>query len=267
MKFRHRSERPEKAPSATAAAPVDVYAGLGPLEWFDPRAFEGDAETPQAVCDFVLMFAMIANDLKNTWMAGAAIFEAQDPKADWPDARPGQISGTIVHVIRLQGGILNELVTKVRDQEKLFDNETLRKVVKGLPPACQATWQTIHDVAANRESVGTLGRALGFVRDKVGFHYDLKALRKAYRARFLGGGELQPPFLSRGDTIASRRFYFADAVGEEAAYTSEEVALFKKSIANPKLFLADVIAALYWFVCGFVQARGFAWRQYSPAAR
>ena len=35
---------------------------LAPIKTFDPTVFEGDAETPQSVCDFVLELCLVHND-------------------------------------------------------------------------------------------------------------------------------------------------------------------------------------------------------------
>jgi hypothetical protein len=44
-------------------------AMLAQLESFDPEAFQGNAEVPQALCNFVLAIALIYNDCKDALYA------------------------------------------------------------------------------------------------------------------------------------------------------------------------------------------------------
>jgi len=81
-----------------------------------------------------------------------------------------------------------------------------------------------------------------------------------FRNRFCNASS-SPPYLSRGTSLSTSRFYFADAAAKaylHELYGDEEVERYL--IQRPEL-LPNIGQSLHALVTTFVNLRGYAWRK------
>ena len=103
---------------------------------------------------------------------------------------------------------------------------------------------------------------LFFLRNKIGYHYDAKELARGYKAAF---GQSKPPYLSRGSSMKSTRFYFADAAAEAYMLDKAKDPEVRDFLKSSHLFLDQINQALHEIVTRFVTYQGFGWREGPPA--
>jgi len=234
------------------------------LETFDPAAFEAGADVPQEVCSLILALALVYNDYKDALFASIAIGDAK-PTGTFRKSRIwGAHAGIEFHALRLQVGLLHELLNLLRESGNALLHPFIAKVVKLMPSNARGSWKSLVSVAMGSTPTDQFGRSLLLIRNKVSFHYDPKAIFSGYRHHFLGSTKRDDrAFISRGQSMSATRFYFADAapigylrslVGDEG---SDELL---KSVAQ---LVRTVNIALKYVVEGFIQCRGMAYRSYS----
>jgi len=235
---------------------ADQTEALEPLEAFDAAAFHA-GKAPQEVCNFVLSLALVYNDLRDVVLGHVLIQDVAPADTHIKTTRLGQAAGLGIHLLRVQAGIVHELLQLVKDQSRAIGQPAFQELLRLLTPAGRAAWLTLEAAANDRWQDNPLSRAVFFARNKVGYHYDPKELARGYGLRF---GNSDPPLLSRGDKMKSTRFYFADAAA--AAYMhdkadSEEARSFLKGSG---MFLEQINRALYELVTRFVPWQGHGWR-------
>lgn len=186
---------------------------LSPLETFDENAFIGDADHSQGLCDFVLSLAFAYNDFHDATLARLMLNELPAP-AQVPTAQLGQWAALRILVIRMQVGLVHELLTLLHEHRNLFATPEFGRVIRSLSKEGKEAWSFIVDSALGSAKSGKLPRLLARLRNKISFHYDEHELAAGYADAFSGKSGSYPPFISRGDSLTGTRFYFADAAVE-----------------------------------------------------
>lgn len=238
---------------------ADVIAELAPLETFDRHAFLGDEHTPQEVCDLVLALALVYNDLRDIATCRLQLQSLWEPDAE-PGPRLGLQNGHYASLLRLQAGVVHELLALIKSSGAVLETISFKKALRQTSKDDKQAWRTLVDVArGGGGDNGRLAKALVQIRNKVGFHYDAKQIGRGYRSRFLEEEE-GPPFLSRGNTMAKTRYYFADAAAEKYVFstTSTDVLEFLQQQLD---FLGVINQALHAIVVAFPATRGVAWEK------
>lgn len=234
---------------------------LAPLESFPPEAFRGDDNVPQDLCNFVLALALIYNDCKDALYTHVAIADCRPEGLSRKTRVWGGLSGAQLNSFRATVGLLHELLRLVREDGDILEHAFFLSVVRRLPRSSRDAWHTLVDVARGAMPKDKLGKQLLLIRNKVFFHYDVKAIFTGYRQHFFDGRHDDRAYVSRGQTMQATRFFFADAAalgylrhvtGSEAA---EEVT---QDLAN---IVDSINNGLLTIVVHFIQARGFAFRQ------
>jgi len=90
-----------------------------------------------------------------------------------------------------------------------------------------------------------------------------KAKVQGYSRAFLRGSKREP-FVSRGQTLATSRFYFADAAAEDYLREVGDPATDEVFALGTLKLVRNVTFSIHEIVLTFITARGFAWRE--PAA-
>lgn len=245
--------------------PYAEYARrLAPLETFAAEAFQADETTPQALCDFILSLAVVHNDLKDIYIAHALLTETR-PEGD-PSERPdwGQYAGLRVHLHRVQAGLIDEFLGLVRKNLALLDEPGFVKVRASLSKDDRALWDGIVEVAVGKPAAGSPARALALVRNKVAYHYDASEIGKAYASCFLGANNERRPLLSRGASLGATRFYFADAAADAYLFALDDTQEAREILRDPTTLMDAMKVTLFNIVTGFIQSRGFGWREFGP---
>lgn len=235
-------------------------AKLAPIETFDARAFVGQDKHDQDLCDFVVALAVAFNDLKDLLLASRLLMskEPADTKTLTPEL--GAFGGAHHHLYRLMLGFVHELLTVVDEWKGVSSDPSFEAIVRRLPAGSRAAWRKLTTAAADHKTSDADTRFLMLARHKVVFHYDPRAIGKGFRRAFVAGGDREP-MLSRGDSIASSRFYFADASTQsylQEVFGENDIEQF--IIRRPDL-LREIGFSLHGIVTTFVNSRGYAWRQ------
>lgn len=254
--------------TASAASPempgfLEECEKLAALETFDPEAFRGKDDVPQAVCNFVLALALIYNDCKNAIYAHVAIALSKPAGEPQRNKVWGSIGGVQFHAFRAVAGILHELFNLIRDNEDVLHDAFFDALVnKYLHPKSRTAWLALVEVAFDATPTDKLGKQLLLLRNKVFFHYDSKAIFAGYTQHFLGPEKQDNrAYLSRGDSMRATRFFFADAAATgylRAIVGSETAGELTKELGD---VIETINYGLMMIVGTFIQRRGYAFRQ------
>ena len=243
---------------------TEEVEALSPLETFDSEAFEGQSPDEQSVCNLILAFAVAYNDLRDLSFA-AVLLEERKPKDTTIKTREtGSFAALNMALVRAQLGVIYELLVLVQANGTARGHPLFRKVVRALDSRARESWQAIESVADDSPSRSRLRRLLLRYRNNTAFHYDAKGLRQGYLQ--YQASETPPPrlFVSRGNSMRSTRFFFADA--------AIQTRMLDIAGANKETFVQErrelvraINRALSQLVTRFVQVRGFAWSAWERA--
>lgn len=247
----------ESQPETSLKAMLDR---LHRLQQFDPKAFSADAKASQEVCDFILALALIYNDCKDSvyaWVLLTGFIHGQQPEIS---PQRGTVNGLIEHAVRYQMGILHELLKLIEKHRDTLEDPTFKNVVKQLTGPSKDAWNTLAAIADGKSSNSEVAHVLLLVRNKVGSHYDPKAIGIAYRSRFLGPSPADAPMVSRGRNMQESRFYFADAIAQE--YVQVATRQCKDSVTRDQIArTVDLLNhAIVQIVDRFLTFRGYGFR-------
>lgn len=233
---------------------------LAALQHFTPKVFQADAKDAQEVCNFVLMLALINNDFKDLLWSYSQLDKCRKDAPLPLTAYNGQYSGIRGHLTRLTHSLFFELAKLVQENTHILDHPLFLETIRKIHKQNKDNWDQLVGYAT-----GSKGQALQELRDmsclirnNIAFHY--------YQPKFLAGGyqeffdqnnkpENQNAFISRGNSLQSTRFYFADAAVEGCfeRYIGKEKAGRLRPALN-KLSEA-LVQALYDIVDSFTQLR------------
>jgi len=176
-------KKPRDRPKPAAAPDMPDFRTecdhLAPLETFDPAAFRGNDDVPQAVCNFVLALALIYNDCKDAIYAHVVL--AGLKPADRRRTRvSGAVAGAQLHAFRAVAGLLHELFDLIRENDDVLSHPFFTSVIQHLHPVSREAWSSLVKVAQGATPTDPLGKKLLLLRNKVFFHYDAKALSTGY---------------------------------------------------------------------------------------
>lgn len=235
---------------------------LAPLQTFDPAAFQADPKTPQSLCNFVLALALIYNDCKNN-IGAYVMLQGSKPEGAFKVSRKwGAYSGIDLHLLRLFISLLHELFRLIRENEEVLKHPLFVQVIRQLRPHARKDWKELVNVALDATPKSEFGRILLLIRNKMLFHYDPKCLSKGYSNHFLAQDRIQDrAFVSRGLSMSQSRFYFADAAVQGYLRGIVGKENWDDFIQNSAELFGQLNTALMNVVDGFIQKRGFAYRE------
>lgn len=232
---------------------------LATLETFDPNAFLADEKVPQELCNLVLAFSLVFNDLRDLYFASLLVDDCKPSGAPEYNRKWGHYAGLNSQVIRLIMGTVHELLNLIDEQQESLNHPFFRDVEMSLPASQRSDWREVVKIARG-ESSYKLGKLLLRIRNNASFHYDPTAIHRGFKNHFITSKDgVKRAYLSRGGSIQGSRCYFSDAAVEGLinniagsapdAYATE----FKK-------MLEMVCYPLVLIVTSFIQKRGFAFR-------
>lgn len=241
--------------SKPEALPEAEY--LGALESFDPEVLRPTDKGERDICSFILALALVYNDVKDCRLALSALHPYL-PKAPVISAATGQACGLQNHLFRHFYAVLYELMRLIKENPKPQAAQSFRDTISSLSKGDRKIWEDIFKLANGGPKTSGLLRALVRVRDNTASHYyGLSGLAEGYDEHFFAGSgpATESAYLSRGNTVASARFYFADA----AVQGYHNVAIKALSPEEVNELSANVSLALYQIVTRFIErrARGF----------
>lgn len=240
---------------------------LARLETFDPAVFEGDDQSPQEVCSFILALAVIFNDCKDAIYAQILLQESAPGSPAGHCREWGAYGGIDLHLFRYQVALIHELFKLIAKNEDVVKGECVTQLVSQLRANARDAWNRLVDVALGATPSDPLGRCLLLVRNKLSSHYDPKEIYRGYSQHFFGEDrEDDRAFISRGSNMNTSRFYFADAAA--LGYLKEIPGGESWDDLRPHVrgVLGLLNSALMGVVEGFVQRRARAYRVFTEAA-
>jgi hypothetical protein len=235
----------------------EEFAMLAQLESFSPGVFRGDSEVPQALCNFVLTLALIYNDCKNAIFAHVALAGARPAGRPQKTRALGAASGIQFHAFRTVAASVHEMLDLIDKNRALLDHPSFVSLLQQLRPKSRRAWQALVDVACGAEPTDQLTKNISRLRHKILSHYDPPEIFRGYSQHFLGAARRdERAYVSRGDTMRTTRFYFADAAG--TGYLDFLVG--RHQAEKLRLDLAEIIdqinQGLMMIVMAFIHQRG-----------
>jgi hypothetical protein len=239
---------------------ADIVRALAAIESFDEKAFVGDDQYPQDLCDLILALALVYNDFKDVFM-GHAILGSSAPPGPAIETQPwGNHNGIRVHLTRVQCALIHELLELLRRSGEVIHSAAFKRVLHSLPKSEREAWVSLEDAVFHRASNRVLAKALHTIRNNVAYHYDSAEIAAGFRAA-CGDGPAGEPRLSRGNDLSGTRFYFADAAAQSAYLGVSGETIASSFLKGDLSLLSHIHHALFHLVTSFIQHRGFAWRQ------
>jgi hypothetical protein len=235
---------------------------LSELESFDSKAFEGDTEVPQDVCNFVLTLSLVFNDLKDLLYANEYI-QTIKPHGDFKINREwGNYGGINNHFKRSIIGYVHELMNLVKANQKTIEHPFFQTIINKLDTTHQEAWLSLVDSSFEKPTSTQIGKYLLYIRNQVVFHYEPKPIFLGYKEFFSSGVKAsQRAYISRGPNMAKTRYYFADAAINgcfdryKVNYEGEDIFL------DSMLILDKLNFALMDIIEKFLIRRGYIFRE------
>lgn len=233
---------------------AEMVEALVEAEAFDSKAFVGDAEWPQDLCDLMLALALAFNDFKDVLMTHVVLNSAQPPGERERTAPWGHHGGISVHLMRVQCGLVYEVLELLRKNGRILNSPNFKSIVRKLEPTQREAWKGLEDAALHRGSVRAFTGTLKSIRNTVAFHYGTVELAQGYRDFFSESDE--KPMISLGSNLPGSRFYFADAAAWRATTNASAEEKVRRFLSGDDKILSQTHQALFHVVAYFIQMRG-----------
>ena len=234
---------------------------LAPLESFDADLFNPCSKEERGLCNLIISFALIFNDLKDTSMA-LRFVKNYDSRVN-PEISPekGQQGGLFVHLLRIEAGIMKELMVLIENNTNVIESSEFIGLTKKLSLRARECWNAVVSIALERTTTHPMGKFLLFVRNKVAFHYDPKEIARGYKLAFIENDSDMIPYVSRGNSMPESRFYFADCAVEKYLLSGVDEEISRDFTTGRASLFDEVNIALYEIITKFVNHRKYAWRK------
>ncbi len=229
----------------------EALSALSSPEPFDPRVFDGDDRCPQKLCNFILGMALFFNDFKDV-VLGYQLVLRKIPEDRGPSKELGQAGGMSEHLYRLLMGIIHELLELIEKNRPVLGQTYFQRVVKRLHPHAKQAWKTLTNVQVGPKSKDPVAKLVHFARNKVAFHYDANAIAAGFRS-FVSTS--QAPYISRSQSMAGTRFYFADAAAQQLTRDEADTQIVDDFFSGKLSIFLQVNHAVREVVTTFVQLR------------
>jgi hypothetical protein len=166
-----------------------------------------------------------------------------------------------LHLLRIMITCIHELFAVINSHQDVLAHPFFGLVIKQLDPESRRYWESLIAVAQDATPKDDFGHLLLRIRNKVMSHYDPKDIYTGYKRHFLHPKRVHDrAFVSRGNSMNSSRFYFADAAVE--GYLKE--LLGESEFQDLSIKLRDIVGSLNFALRGvvdrFIQKRGFGYR-------
>ena len=239
---------------------------LNPLESFNKEAFIGDHQYSQDLCNFILALSLIWNDTKNILIFYEYIKELKPKNKEFSDPKEmpimpiwGEISGIEIYLEKTLIALIHELFFLIKNSKDVVESNCFKTICKQLHKNCRDSWNIIISYAfGDADSKTPLGKALIMIRHKIANHYDKNEIFKGYKKKFLSESNI--PYISRGNSMLEKRFYFADASAQEYYMSQKEKVTFDDFYKNINLIKNSINLAIQNLIETFIQRRS-AWKK------
>ena len=240
---------------------LDYSKDLSSYKEFDPRAFIGDQNISQELCDFILALALAYNDYKFLNIVLNMHFNSSPEGKYQRSSVWGENMGIKFYIMRLHMSLVYELLKLIENNKKILKDPFLVEIIKSLPRAARESWGILIDAALTNKTAPSKLNRLFMIRNKLFSHYVPSDIGDGYKRGFFkeDGSQTENACISLGNTIKSARFYFADKAVQ--GY------LEKKWQENAETFFAsfnkitlNINLALYHVCTKFINKR-YPWKE------
>ena len=240
-------------------------SSLSPLETFNKEAFVGNHEYSQDLCDFILALSLVWNDIKNIMLFYGYLDSLKPNDKEFSEKNMpimpiwGEISGFEIYLEKSLIAVIHELFFLIKNSKDIVESNCFKTIYKQLHKDCRESWEIIISYAfGGADSKTPLGKALLMVRHKIANHYDKNEIFKGYKKKFLLKSNI--PYISRGNRMLEKRFYFADAAAQEYYKSQQEKVTSGEFLKNIDLIKNSINLAIQNLVETFIQKRS-AWKK------
>jgi hypothetical protein len=187
---------------------------LAPLHEMEPGVFDWEHcdEKQKEVDVFVITLGLVYNDLKDLFWWHARLKKGAPTKAEITPY-VGQFNGMDFHIMRLIGGVYQELMVLLREKKSLLEEKRLKEIIEKL---CSADRRTLRQVISDSTDDGYFGMMQN-LRSNLTYHYkNPKAIMKGYAEWFENPqSEFEKKaYYSFGPDTQESRFYFCEAAAQ-----------------------------------------------------
>jgi hypothetical protein len=233
---------------------------LAPLETFNPKVFIAENKEDQEVCNFVLMLALINNDFKDLLWSYQQLNACKLDPIPPLSSYNGQCAGMRSHLTRLSHSLFCELAQLIDRNPEAINHPLFLETFRQLNKQNKVLWEQllVYSKGGPNSEIKELRGISLLIRNNISFHYyQPKFLSQGYKDFFSrnSGPENRDAFISRGNSLQSSRFYFADAAVEgcfDRTIPKEMVGRVRPALNR----LSEIIVqVLYDIVTSFVQLR------------
>ena len=234
------------------------------LESFDSSVFIAEDKQEQAVCGFVLMLALIYNDLRDI-MFLLNLHLKDEPKIPKNiSTEAGHYAGLNLHGIRLIQMSIYETLYLIKGRQATIDHPLFQSTIQALGKKDKQCWSDLINAATNKpdQEINQFREFLDTIRDKITAHYvGIDQLVQGYKLNFFDRADQKPldAYISRGSKMSESRFYFADAAvqGLVKTHLTENENEFRDKMRE---YVGNINRAIYSIVEKFINnVRGAAW--------
>lgn len=235
----------------------DHISRLAALRTIEAAAFEPDARYSSQICGFVISLALAFNDMHDLLVTHDILNSAWPDDESTPTPELGEFNGLTTHLFRLHVATLHELLRLIEKNDGAIKDPSFAKVVARMPAEASRAWQVAVAAATGADpGKSELAKFLYFSRNKVASHYDRKEIRSGFRKAF--SKTVRVPYVSRGNTLAKSRFYFADAAAQDYMRQKAEDLGAPESPLDAVKLAAEIAFAIHQLIFVFVETRGFS---------
>ena len=235
---------------------------LAPLKYFDPKAFQALDKDEQAVCNFILMLALIYNDFKDLSWAYVHMEKCKPPMIPLPTPTPyiGQYTGMNLHLTKLFHSLLFAFAELIKNNLDVLNHQLFAEILKQIHKDNKSNWNRLVSFSKGEtdENDAELYEISRLIRHNLAFHY--------HQPKFLSGGynhffskkdtpTNQNAFISYGASLEATRFYFADAAVQGCF--EQNISKEKAGRLNPTLkdISGKINETLHNIITSFIQLR------------
>lgn len=188
---------------------LDFSLRLSPFKEIDKRIFEGDSNSSDKVCNFLLLLALVYNDLKFIQVSMNLITNSLEQSKERKTS--GELAGMQFFIYRLNVALLHEFQINIKNNQSIIQSDYFKSLLNGLTLNVQNHWNSFFE-AATSTKIEKDSNPFHMIRNNTLFHYGLKEIRSGYQKKFIDPSN--KPCVSYGPAMKNTRFYYADAAIE-----------------------------------------------------
>ncbi|MFA5780502.1 MAG: hypothetical protein WC947_10250 [Elusimicrobiota bacterium] len=229
----------------------------------NPNIFISNDKQEQEVCNFMLSLALLYNDFKDLVWLSKNLISVKPKEPVEKNSYNGHYGGLVWHLERLYYSLMRELFKIICENIESIKHEMFIETERKLGKEVKTCWQSIIDISnevnSDNKSLDEESKLLKEIfmriRNNLGYHFAPKEIMNGYKTFFKSeNGKAEESYISLGNSLSKRRFYFADAavegcfkniVGKNHEMLSKT---FQKVIEN-------VNDAIYEIVINFITVR------------